>query len=284
MAVREPAPKDLLTRFGNPLWDRLRLEDLKPEWIVKGQHRGYDWMAIELTHRATGLFMGSERLPDTTTVFVLRLPRKSRGWVLPGDRITPTQQVCVDNECVYAAALGRQPRVRDWRRWLDIAADAADEVLQTERPQTAAGADGTAGTAHAGGAESDPDGGDEPAWNPHDGRWVLFWTMVALALGGAILLLLAMGYTDWQRQGGIVQCNAATHVGSVLRGGKMWLYLGVLATPLLGVGKLLHTMATRMHRPGFALQINVEGCILVGGAFVLSQALGALQASARTAC
>jgi hypothetical protein len=131
MAVREPAPKDLLTRFSHPLWERLRLEDLKPEWIVKGQHRGYDWMAIELTHRATGFVMGSNRLPDTTAVFVLRLLRKSKGRYLPADRIPPGRQVCVDDECVYAAALGQQPRVRDWHRWLDAAADAADEALQT---------------------------------------------------------------------------------------------------------------------------------------------------------
>ena len=284
MAVREPAPKGLLSRFGSPLWERLRLEDLKPEWIVKGQHRGYDWMAIELTHRATGLVMGSERLPDTTTVFVLRLPRKSRGWHLPGDRITPTQQVCVDDECVYAAALGRQPRVRDWRRWLDIAADAADEVVRNERPLAATGAVGTASSAHAAGSDAGHDEGDEPVWNPHDGRWVLFWTIVALALGGGILLLLAIGYNDWQRHGAIVQCNAATHLGTVLRGWKMWLYLGLLATPLLGIGRLLHTMATRMHRPGFTLQINVEGTVLLVAAFALSQALGALQASARGAC
>ncbi|QLA81569.1 hypothetical protein EXV95_13525 [Acidovorax sp. JMULE5] len=155
MAVREPAPKDLLTRFSHPLWEPLRLEDLKPEWIVKGQHRGYDGMAIELTHRATGLVMGSNRLPDTTTVFVLRLPRKYKVWYLPADRITPGRQVCVDDKCVYAAALGQQPRVRDWRRWLDVAADAADEAVQNEgrRPAPASAAD----------PFGDP-APDEPSW------------------------------------------------------------------------------------------------------------------------
>lgn len=278
MAVREPAPKDLLTRFSNPLWERLRLEDLKPEWIVKGQHRGYDWMAIELTHRATGFVMGSERLPDTTTVFVLRLPHKSKGWYLPADRITPGRQACADDECVYAAALGQQPRVRDWRRWLDVAADAADEAVQNEGHRPASAGAASAAAPFGAGAP------DEPSWNPHDGRWVLFWTMVVLALGGGVLLILAMGYTDWQRHGAIIQCNAATHLGTVLRGWKMWLYLGILATPLLGIGKLLHTMATRIHRPGFTLQINVEGAILLACAFALSQALGMLQQSARAAC
>lgn len=96
-------------------------------------------MAIELTHRATGSVMGSNRLPDTITVFVLRLPRKYKVWCLPADRITLGRQVCVDDKCVYAAALGQQPRVRDWRRWLDV---AADEAVQNEgrRPAPASAA------------------------------------------------------------------------------------------------------------------------------------------------
>lgn len=281
MAVREPAPKDLLTRFSHPLWERLRLEDLKPEWIVKGQHRGYDWMAIELTHRATGFVMGSNRLPDTTTVFVLRLLRKSKGWYLPADRIPPgggcawttnasTPQRWASNPaCAIGTAgwmLRRMRRTKPCKRGLPSRTGQRSRPLWRPRAER---------------AQLEP-----------DGHWVLFWTMVALELGGGVLLILAMGYNDWQRHGAIIQCNAATHMATVLRGcgaaglrgWQMWLYLGILATPLLGIGKLLHTMATRMNRPGFTLQINVEGAILVGCAFALSQALGALPNSRRGVC
>lgn len=276
MAVREAPPPGLLASFSAPLWERLHLEEMRPLWIVTGQHRGYDWMAIELEHQATGLLMGSERVSDTTTFFVMRLPRKSCGWYLPAHRITSVQQVCVDDECVYVAALGQQPRVRDWRRWLDITANAADEVVQTEGSRRAA--------APAGGVDEEPESPEpEPSWNPHDDRWAMSWLMVALALGGIVLLFIAMDYSAW-RDGSIVRCDEATHTGTVLRGWKLWLHVGILAIPLVGIGRLLHTMSTRIHRPGFALQINVEGVLLVACSLGLAHALAALEKSARAMC
>ena len=98
MAVKEKPPSGLLARFSAPLWERLGLIVLRPQWIVKGQHRGYDWMAIELDHRPTGF----RQTLATTTIFVVWLPRKSQDWYLPSDRITPEKQVCVDDACVYA--------------------------------------------------------------------------------------------------------------------------------------------------------------------------------------
>ncbi|CAN7592390.1 hypothetical protein LJR129_004373 [Acidovorax sp. LjRoot129] len=279
MAVREAPPAGLLASFSAPLWERLGLTELQPEWIVKGEHRGYDWMVIELTHQATGLFTSSDRASDTTTVFVLQLPHRSKNWHLPADRITSSRQLCVDDGCVYLAALGQQPRVRDWRRWLDMAADTADELVQSEGTHPAKVTTG----ASAPGGNSD-DAEPEPSWNPHDRHWVMFWLMVVVPLAGGVLLFLAMDYADWQRHGAVTRCSAEAAMGTALRGWTVWLHFGILAVPLLGIARLLHTMATRIHRPAFVLQINVEGAILVAGSFVLAQALEALARSARTLC
>ena len=66
MATREAPPPGLLEGFSAPLWERLRLDRLRPLSIVRGQHRGHDWMAIELEHGSTGLF--STGAPSTDTV------------------------------------------------------------------------------------------------------------------------------------------------------------------------------------------------------------------------
>src|SRR3990167_1876928 len=165
MATREAPPPGLLEGFSAPLWERLRLDRLRPLSIVRGQHRGHDWMAIELEHGSTGLYSTGAPSTDTTTVFVVRLPRKSSGWYLPDDRITATQQVCVDDEHVYAAALGQRPRARDWRRWPGPALDAAEEVVRTEGQRPAADAAQAA-----------------RPWNPHDRSWVLVWAVLTVPL------------------------------------------------------------------------------------------------------
>lgn len=275
MAVKEAPPPGLLDSFSAPLWERLNLSGLRPQWIVKGQHRGYDWVVIELEHRATGLT--AESGTDTTTVFVMRLPRKSKDWYLPPHRITSVQQACVDDQRVYVAALGRQPRVREWRHWLDTAADVADEVVRSEGSHTKQ-AHEHPGDHNTAGSEAGP------SWNPHDGKWVVFWLFVMVPIAGVVFLSLLFDYSDWPRTGAVIKCNMATHIGSALYGWKMWAHLGMLATPLAWMCKMIHTMVTRIHRPGFGLQIHLEGAILLGGAFVLAHALGALEASARAVC
>src|SRR3990167_6851084 len=128
MATREAPPPGLLEGFSAPLWERLRLDRLRPLSIVRGQHRGHDWMAIELEHGSTGLYSTGAPSTDTTTVFVVRLPRKPSGGDLPTDtgvvlggprrrrspgwyrraaRTRPTRRVWGDDEHVYAAALGQ---------------------------------------------------------------------------------------------------------------------------------------------------------------------------------
>ena len=71
MATREAPPPGLLEGFSAPLWERLRLDRLRPLSIVRGQHRGHDWMAIDLEHGSTGLFSTGAPSTDTTTVFVV---------------------------------------------------------------------------------------------------------------------------------------------------------------------------------------------------------------------
>jgi hypothetical protein len=272
MAEKEIAPHGLLDRFSNPLWQRLGLSSLKPLWIVRSERRGYNWMVIELLQRA------NEGQDITTTVFMVRLPRKSSRWHLPGNRITRSRQICVDDEWVYVAELGRQPRVRDWPRWLDIAIDTADEVVRTASTHPVPKRhyrmeDGTlAPYSH-------------PSWNPHDGSWVGIWAGICLAIGVFVLLSLVVGYQDWQHDGTVTRgCDPDTRRGAVLSGWKAAAWFGMLAVALLGICRVAYTLFTRVHKPGFALRANVEGILLLAVIFGLVQALEALERSARAVC
>jgi len=267
MATREAPPPGLLEGFSAPLWERLRLDRLRPLSIVRGQHRGHDWMAIDLEHGSTGLFSTGAPSTDTTTVFVVRLPRKSSGWYLPDDRITATQQVCVDDGHVYAAALGQRPRVRDWRRWLDTAIDAAEEVVRTEGQRPAA--DSTQSARH---------------WNPHDRRWVLVWAVLTVPLAFMVLAVLMDAFQEWRSLGAIVWCDSSTHLGSTLRGWKAAACFGLLLLPLAGLLQLARTSALHIHTPGFALRLNLQGVALASVSLLVLYALQALMASARGPC
>ncbi len=267
MATREAPPPGLLDGFSAPLWERLRLDRLRPLSIVRGQHRGHDWMAIDLEHGSTGLFSTGAPSTGTTTVFVVRLPRKSSGWYLPDDRITATQQVCVDDGHVYAAALGQRPRVRDWRRWLDTAIDAAEEVVRTEGQRPAA--DTAQATRH---------------WNPHDRQWVLAWAVLTVPLAFMVLAVLMHAFQEWRSLGAIVWCDSSTHLGSTLRGWKAAACFGLLLLPLAGLLQLARTSALHIHTPGFALRLNLLGVALAGVSLLVLYALQALMASARGPC
>lgn len=274
MAVREAPPPGLLDSFSAPLWERLGLSVQRTEWIVKGQHRGYDWMAIE-THHETTNFLDNHG--SSTTFFVMRLPRKSRDWYLPPSRITSSRQVCVDEECVYVAELGQQPRVREWRYWLDTTADVADEVVRTKGTRTA---QPRAHLSVSKKAASET----ERSWNPHDTNWVFLWCSVMLPLTGLLLVLLTFTYTDWLSTGNVTDCDSVGYTFSAMQGWRMWALLAILVTPLVWMCKMVHTMFTRIYKPGFVLQINLEGAVLVGGTYVLAHALDALEASVGTVC
>lgn len=273
MAVKEKPPRGLLASFSAPLWERLGLVGLRPQWIVKGQHRGYDWMAIELDHRPTGMLQTTY---VTTTVFVVRLPRQSKDWYLPSHRITPERQVCVDDACVYAAALGQQPRVRTWLQWLDLAVDAAEEVQSTEGMRPAE-------NSHTPTAANPQTAEPERTWNPNDANVVIFWLMGMLPISFFALWGLVEAYSDWHNHGAIIQCHPKTHMGTYLQGWKAVAYAGLLLAPLPGVLKMAHTMVTRYHRPNFAL-IHLEGVLLVGASYGLFHALQALSETVRRAC
>lgn len=272
MAVREAAPEGLLESFSHPLWQRLGLNRLEPLWIVRSESRGHAWMVIELLQRA------SEGRDTTTTVFMVRLPRKSPRWHLPGDRITASRQVCVDDEWVYVAELGRQPRVRDWPHWLDIAIDTAEEVVRTASTHPVP-------RRHYRMQDGTQVPSSHPSWNPHDGNWVFLWAALCLLIGGFVLLSLAFGYQEWQHDGTVTRgCDPDTRRGAVLSGWKVAAWFGMLAVPLLGICRVVHTPFSRVHKPGFALQVNVEGVLLLAVTFGLAHALEALERSARAAC
>ncbi|EJE48902.1 hypothetical protein PMI14_06665 [Acidovorax sp. CF316] len=273
MAVKEPPPPGLLDSFSNPVWERVRLDDPKPLWIVQSSHRGYKWMAIELEHRSEGLFSDGASSTDTTTVFVVRLPEKSGDWFLPASRITAHRQVCVDDECVYVAAVGQSPRVRDWPRWLDTAADAADEVIgnRGKKAHPPRGDDGAADD-------------DEKSWNPHDGRWVLFWMMITVPAAFMLAMLLMVFYKEWAGTGAVSHCDKLAHLGYQLQGWKAKAYLGLFIVPFIGWGRLLHTVSTRMHKPGFVLRLNLEGAALAALSVLALFLQQTLTGWARTAC
>lgn len=272
MAAKEIAPDGLLDRFSNPLWKRLGLNGLEPLWIVRSQRRGHEWLVIELLQRNT------DGLDTTTTVFMVRLPRKSTRWNLPGSRITEARQVCVDDEWVYVAELGRQPRVRDWPHWLDIAIDTAEEVVRTASSHPVP-------RRHYRMEDGTQVPSSHPSWNPNDGHWVFLWAALSLVIGGFVLLSLVLGYQDWQRTGMVTRgCDAQTHMGTVLTGWKLAAWFGILTVPLLGICRVAHTLLTRIYKPGFALQVNVEGIVLLGTTYGLAMALDALERSARAAC
>lgn len=268
MAVKENPPRSLLASFSAPLWERLGLTAVRPQWIVKGQHRGFDWMAIELTHSPTGF----RQTLATTTVFVVSLPRKSKDWYLPSHRITPERQVCVDDACVYAAALGEQPRVRTWPDWLDLAVDAAEEVIRTE------------GMRRDESPQQKTERADDASWNVIDGNLVLLWLVSMAVFSFFNVMMLLEAYGDWQRHGAILLCHPKTSIGTHLQGWKAVAYAASLLAPLLIVLKALHTMATRMYRRAFMFQICLEGLVWVGAMYALHHAREALVQSVRQAC
>lgn len=242
-------------------------------WIVQSQHRGYDWMAIELEHRSCGLFSDSTASRDTTTVFVFRLPEPSDDWFLPASRITAQRQMCVDNNHLYVAAVGQSPRVRDWPRWRDTGADAADELIHQRgrkghppRPAESVLED------------------REKSWNPHDGRWVLLWLVVTAPLALMLAALVMSFYSEWTSTGVIAHCNKSSHIGYQLQGWKAKAYLALFFVPLLGWARLLHTMSSRIHRPGFVLRLNLEGTALVALSLLALVLQQTLTGWAREAC
>ena len=272
MAVKERPPAGLLESFANPLWERVKLANAKPEWIVRSTHRGYEWMAIELRHSAVGLF--SEGF-DTTTVFVVRLPEASDQWFLPAERIAAHRQLCVDRDCLYLATLGESPRVRDWPRWLEMAADAADEVVSNR------GRKGHPPSPPGSLTEAEE---DAPSWNPHDGRWVLFWMVITVPAAFMLAMLVMAFYKEWAGTGAISHCDPLAHMGYQLQGWKAQAYLGLFIVPFLGWGRLLYTVSTRMHRPGFALRLNLEGVALAALSVLALFLQQTLTGWARTAC
>lgn len=268
MAHKELPPPGLLERFSNPLWERLGLIVVGPQWIVKGQHRGFDWMAIELHHRPTGF----RQTVMATTVFVVRLPRQSPHWYLPADRITPEQQVCVDNHCVYAAALGEQPRVRTWRQWLDLAVDAAEEVIRTEAARQNES------------PEQKAERADARSWNVVDGN-VAFLCLAAMAFFSFLnVMMLWEAYGDWQRHGAILLCQGKQVFGTYLQGWKAMAYAATLIAPLPIAARAVHTVATRIYRKAFRLQLGVEGVLWVAAMVGLHHVREALVQSVRQAC
>lgn len=270
-AVREFPPKGLLDSFSNPLWKRLDLTRHRPTWVVRGERRGYEWLVIELLESNTDGF------DTTTTVFMVRLPRKSGRWHLPGSRITKTRQVCVDDEWVYVAELGQHRAVRYWPQWLDIAIGTADEVVRTASTHPVP-------RRHYRMQDGTQVRSSHPSWNPNDGHWVFLWTALSLVIGGFVLLSLVIGYQDWLRTGMITRgCDEATH-GTVLTGWKVAAWFGMLSVPLLGICRVVYTLCRRIYKPGFALQINVEGIVFLGVTFGLAHALSVLERSALAAC
>ncbi len=268
MAAKELPPPGLLASFANPLWERVRLDDPQPLWIVRSTHRGYPWMAIELQHSSVGLFSDSSAKHDSTTVFVLELPEKSPGRHLPASRIAPHRQVSVDEGCLYLASFGESPRVRDWPRWLDMAADAADEVVQNRGRTTPPAAKEE----------------DNASWNPHDGQWALFWMLITVPMALLLAQLVASFYQEWAATGAITHCNTATHRGYALQGWKAMAYLGVMLIPFAGWGAMLHAIATRLHRPGFVLRLNLLGAALVASSGLALLVQQTLTGWARTSC
>ncbi len=59
---------------------------------------------------------------------------------------------------------------------------------------------------------------------------------------------------------------------------------GVMLIPFLGWGRLLHTVSTRMHKPGFALRLNLEGAALVALSALAMYLQQTLTGWARAAC
>lgn len=271
-AVKEFPPKGLLDSFSNPLWKRLELTGHHPTWVVRGERRGYEWLVIELLEDNTNGF------DVTTTVFMVRLPRKSSRWHLPGSLITKTRQVCVDDEWVYVAEFGQRQHTRVWGHWLDVAIEKADEVVRTASTHPVPNRhyrmeDGTLAP-HS-----------HPSWNPHDASLVVAWASICLLVGGAVLLLLVLGYQEWQQFGTITRgCDPYTRMGTVLSGWKVVPWFGIVGLPLLGIGRMVHTLFTRVRKPGFARQVKVEGIILLVVTVGLALALVALEQSGHTAC
>ncbi len=276
MAVKERPPAGLLDSFDNPLWERLHLVNAKPEWIVRSTHRGYEWMAIELLHSAVGLF--SEGF-DTTTVFLVRLPEASDEWYLPAERIASRRQVSADRECVYLATLGESPRVRDWPYWLDMVADAADEVIRTRGT-----APSPAPRREANGKTTQAAARDETTWNPHDGQWIVCWLFVMLPLAVMVVGIAFWEYKEMAIHGAIIGCDSKEEWGYVLQGWKAKAYLAVVLSPLVPLCKMVHTMATRLHKPGFGLRINLEGIALLAITYLGIHLIGAITKSAGGPC
>lgn len=60
--------------------------------------------------------------------------------------------------------------------------------------------------------------------------------------------------------------------------------LGVMPIPFAGWGAVLHTIATRMHRPGFVLRLNLQGAALVASSGLALLVQQTLTGWARTSC
>lgn len=124
-----------------------------------------------------------------------------------------------------------------------------------------------------------------PSWNPHDASLVRISVSTCLLAGGSVLLLLVLGYQEWQQFGTITRgCDPFTRMGTVLSGWKVVPWFGILGLPLLGIGRMAHTLFTRIRKPGFARQVKIEGILLLALTCGLALALVALEQSGHAAC
>lgn len=244
MATKQASPADLMSRFSQPLWQRIRLKNTRPLWIVEGVFRGYNYTVIELEHDGAGL-LSTDTSRDVTTVFTIKLPKKSDAWYLPDQGNSEDRLLCVDDGHVYAAALAKQPRVRDWTKWLTMATNAADQVIRgpVKRP--------------VGQREKV----QERVWNAQDRRWVLLWSIWMSPILLLVWALLLSDLQQWLMFGKIVHCDLKTQVATSVQGWSALLYLAPMLVPMIGAARLVYVMNVYIQRPGFALRLNLEGIV-----------------------
>ena len=173
--------RDFLSRFFNPLWDKLDLQNCKALSAIEGGQNGYRSIILELEHLRFGLLAeNGERA--ITTFFIVAIPESFLGRHVSWHPIGC--QVSTDRAYAYLARPGKQVRPKEWRHLIQATIKTV-ESLKTSGE--------VAGSAQAFETTNRPVGAPTGVY--------AFWAVVAIAFAFLLIgtgLAIMFGIIDYR--------------------------------------------------------------------------------------
>jgi hypothetical protein len=243
MAERIRPPGDFEQQFSDPLWRRIGLNDIMGcvTSLVEGQRNGYSYMVADFAHTSTSLW--DDNGNETTTFFIIVLPRRAAGWRLT--RQPRGMLAYADAGHLYLAKVASRPRVAKWPAILDEAVEIAKSLQELTAEEAARAAV------------------DKPVPNV----WNKGWTVFAVVVAGLIPLFLVgisvSELTEFLRWGYIKSCRGADEYAKVLAGRDAWIWIAGLSASLPGLASVIWVIVRFYNRRGYRTRLTIAGLVTI---------------------